>query len=160
MRPRPYFPYTKQPNEYTCGPACLKMLAEFYRQNTSIKKLQKVCNTDKEYGTQFRGIQRGLKHLDLKRLRVKKLWQAYSYLNYGVPILVSIPDPGIPEEDHYVLIIGTYINKHDEMMLYVNDPWYGENVWNAEMFWKQVEKRGPWAWAIVQRGGAYIDWQF
>jgi ABC-type bacteriocin/lantibiotic exporters, contain an N-terminal double-glycine peptidase domain len=35
------FPYTRQPDAMDCGPACLKMVAEFYGRHYSLDTLRK-----------------------------------------------------------------------------------------------------------------------
>jgi ATP-binding cassette subfamily B protein len=49
------FPFVKQYDAMDCGPACLKMIAGFYKKNFSLDYLRKKCFITKE-GVSFLGL--------------------------------------------------------------------------------------------------------
>ncbi len=49
------FPFVKQPDAMDCGPACLKMIAGFYKMSFSLDSLRKKCYITRE-GVSFLGL--------------------------------------------------------------------------------------------------------
>ena len=143
-------PYKKQPDNYSCGAACVKMLADYYQiKNPKTKKLysyadiKKMCNTTID-GTEFSGINSGFRKLGLK----KRHAMLSDLENFETPIIALIPDPEIPEEeDHYIVLTG--ISKKG---LIYHDPYYGKNkIFKIPDFFKAFPKRRPWIWAVEKR---------
>jgi ATP-binding cassette, subfamily B, bacterial len=64
------FPYVKQPDAMDCGPACLKMIAGFYRMNFSMESLRKKCFITRE-GVSFLGLSEAADSLGFRTLGVK-----------------------------------------------------------------------------------------
>jgi ATP-binding cassette subfamily B protein len=64
------FPFVKQPDAMDCGPACLKMVAGFYKMNFSLESLRKKCYITRE-GVSFLGLSEAADSLGFKTLGVK-----------------------------------------------------------------------------------------
>ena len=64
------FPFVKQPDAMDCGPACLKMIAAFYKINFSIDSLRKRCYITRE-GVSFLGLSGAADSLGFKTIGVK-----------------------------------------------------------------------------------------
>jgi ATP-binding cassette, subfamily B, bacterial len=64
------FPFVKQPDAMDCGPACLKMVAGFYKMNFSLESLRKKCFITRE-GVSFLGLSEAADSLGFKTLGVK-----------------------------------------------------------------------------------------
>lgn len=142
-------PLIRQPNSWSCGPTCIKMLADYYciknpktGKSYSVKHLERVTDTDKEYGTQFRGMRKGFKEVGLKLVKMSYIQVRQSL----APLITIVPDLDVPrEEDHYVIITGMpyydYVN--------INDPYHGSYIFNYNSFYEHVNTAGNWLWAVV-----------
>ena len=64
------FPFVKQPDEMDCGPACLKMVAAWYRKNYSLETLRKKCYITRE-GVSFLGLSEAADSLGFRTIGVK-----------------------------------------------------------------------------------------
>ena len=64
------FPFVKQPDAMDCGPACLKMVAGFYKMNFSLESLRKKCYITRE-GVSFLGLSEAADSLGFRTLGVK-----------------------------------------------------------------------------------------
>ena len=69
-KPQMSFPFVKQPDAMDCGPACLKMVAGFYKMNFSLESLRKKCYITRE-GVSFLGLSEAADSLGFKTLGVK-----------------------------------------------------------------------------------------
>ncbi len=64
------FPFVKQYDAMDCGPACLKMIAGFYKKNFSLDYLRKKCYITKE-GVSFLGLSEAADSVGFRTLGVK-----------------------------------------------------------------------------------------
>jgi len=64
------FPFVKQYDAMDCGPACLKMIAGFYKKNFSLDYLRKKCFITKE-GVSFLGLSEAADSVGFRTLGVK-----------------------------------------------------------------------------------------
>lgn len=64
------FPFVKQYDAMDCGPACLKMIAAFYKKNFSLDYLRKKCYITKE-GVSFLGLSEAADSVGFRTLGVK-----------------------------------------------------------------------------------------
>ncbi len=64
------FPFVKQPDAMDCGPACLKMVAGFYKRNFSLDSLRKKCYITRE-GVSFLGLSEAADSLGFRTIGVK-----------------------------------------------------------------------------------------
>jgi ATP-binding cassette subfamily B protein len=64
------FPFVKQYDAMDCGPACLKMVAGFYKKNFSLDYLRKRCFITKD-GVSFLGLSEAADSIGFKTLGVK-----------------------------------------------------------------------------------------
>jgi ATP-binding cassette subfamily B protein len=76
------FPFVKQPDAMDCGPACLKMIAGFYKMNFSLESLRKKCYITRE-GVSFLGLSEAADSLGFRTLGVKI---PFEVLNENVPL--------------------------------------------------------------------------
>jgi ATP-binding cassette subfamily B protein len=76
------FPFVKQPDAMDCGPACLKMVAGFYKKNFSLESLRKKCFITRE-GVSFLGLSEAADALGFRTLGVKI---PFELLNENVPL--------------------------------------------------------------------------
>jgi len=132
----------KQPNSYTCGTTCIKMLADHFKKtynsrNYSFKRLKVICNNTKD-GTEIRDINKALKELNLKRERV-------SSLIYGWHLTLIIDS--VPNTDHYVLVKRSVFKNR----VFIMDPYDGKYSIPDHVFDKLVRKYNnkPWIWRIT-----------
>jgi len=64
------FPFVKQFDAMDCGPACLKMIAGYYKKNFSLEYLRKKCYITKE-GVSFLGLSEAADSIGFRTLAVK-----------------------------------------------------------------------------------------
>jgi len=64
------FPFVNQPDAMDCGPACLKMVAEFYKMSFSLESLRKKCYITRE-GVSFLGLSEAADSLGFRTIGVK-----------------------------------------------------------------------------------------
>jgi ATP-binding cassette subfamily B protein len=64
------FPFVKQPDAMDCGPACLKMVAGFYKMNFTLESLRKKCYITRE-GVSFLGLSEAADSLGFRTIGVK-----------------------------------------------------------------------------------------
>jgi ATP-binding cassette subfamily B protein len=64
------FPFVKQPDAMDCGPACLKMIAEYHRMSFSLESLRKKCYITRE-GVSFLGLSEAADSLGFRTIGVK-----------------------------------------------------------------------------------------
>ena len=59
--------HLRQPNGISCGPTCIKMVADFFKGNIpSIEEICKMCGTDSITGTPPERMRKGLNQLDIQ----------------------------------------------------------------------------------------------
>jgi ATP-binding cassette subfamily B protein len=64
------FPFIKQPDAMDCGPACLKMIAGYYKKTFSLETIRKKCYITRE-GVSFLGLSEAADSLGFRTLGVK-----------------------------------------------------------------------------------------
>ena len=64
------FPFVRQPDAMDCGPACLKMVAGFYKKNFSLDTIRRKCYITRE-GVSFLGLSEAADSLGFHTIGVK-----------------------------------------------------------------------------------------
>ena len=64
------FPFVKQFDAMDCGPACLKMIAAYYKRNYSLDYLRKRCYITKD-GVSFLGLSEAADSAGFRTIGVK-----------------------------------------------------------------------------------------
>jgi ATP-binding cassette subfamily B protein len=64
------FPFAKQYDAMDCGPACLKMVAGYYKKSFSLDYLRKKCYITKD-GVSFLGLSEAADSIGFRTLGVK-----------------------------------------------------------------------------------------
>jgi ATP-binding cassette, subfamily B, bacterial len=106
------FPFVKQPDAMDCGPACLKMIAGFYKMNFSLESLRKKCYITRE-GVSFLGLSEAADSLGFRTLGVKI---PFEMLNENVPLPCIVHW----RQKHFIVV---YKIKNDK--IWVADPGVG-----------------------------------
>ena len=117
------FPFVKQPDAMDCGPACLKMIAGFYKMSFSLESLRKKCFITRE-GVSFLGLSEAADSLGFKTLGVKISFEL---------LLENVPMPCIVHwrQKHFIVV---YKIKNDK--IFVADPAVGLIKYNRDEFIK------------------------
>ncbi len=68
------FPYYKQLDAMDCGPTCLKIIAQYYGRNYSIKTLRDKCHITRE-GVSLLGISDAAELIGFRSTGVKISWE-------------------------------------------------------------------------------------
>ncbi len=143
--------FSEQETEYTCGPACMRMILSSLNLNKSEKQLVKELRTNKVSGT---------KHKNLFRFAKKKKWSYVignnAYLDELKNLMKKdyfiIVDYYIPSQktNHYSII-----KKITKERIYLIDPYFGvgtsyslsyfDKIWNHI---SKYEKERSWFIAI------------
>ncbi len=115
------FPFVKQPDAMDCGPACLKMVAGFYKMNFSLESLRKKCYITRE-GVSFLGLSEAADSLGFRTLGVKI---PFEILRENVPLPCIVHW----RQRHFIVI---YKIKNDK--IWAADPAIGLVKFSIEEF--------------------------
>ncbi len=124
------FPFVKQPDAMDCGPACLKMVAGFYKMSFSLETLRKKCFITRE-GVSFLGLSEAADSLGFRTIGVKI---HFDILNENVPLPCIVHW----RQKHFIVV---YKIKKDK--IWVADPGVGLIKFDREEFVKN------WASTVV-----------
>jgi ABC-type bacteriocin/lantibiotic exporter with double-glycine peptidase domain len=125
-------PFHKQKNVYSCGPACLQMVFQYFKLKKSQKKISQEANTNEKSGTL---------HKNMVKTILKNKFYCYvnndstlhevrHFIDLGIPVIVNYVE--ISSNDiHYAVIIG-----YKKDFLILNDPWNGKNLKLTDNFFK------------------------
>ncbi len=117
------FPFVKQPDAMDCGPACLKMVAAFYKKNYSLETIRRKCYITRE-GVSFLGLSEAADSLGFRTIGVKIPFEILSS---------EIPLPCIVHwrQKHFIVV---YRIKKDK--IWAADPAQGLVKYSREEFLK------------------------
>ncbi len=106
------FPFVKQPDAMDCGPACLKMVAAFYKKNFTLDSIRKKCFITRE-GVSFLGLSEAADALGFRTIGVKIPFDMF---------LENVPLPCIVhwKQRHFIVV---YKIKNDK--IWAADPALG-----------------------------------
>lgn len=136
--------------DYSCGPACLKMIFEYFGKKYSEKKLTSICQISKKRGASHDCIIEGIKAEGFScQVKIKgKIKDLIKFLEEGHPILVNYSEPSA-DEGHYAVVVG--YNKEKKKII-LADPHHG-NDFMIEQFefckrWHNHQKTSR-GWLVV-----------
>jgi ATP-binding cassette subfamily B protein len=118
------FPFVKQPDAMDCGPACLKMIAGFYKMSFSLDSLRKKCYITRE-GVSFLGLSEAADSLGFRTIGVKIPFEMLKG-NVPLPCIVHW------RQKHFIVV---YKITNDK--IWVADPAVGLVKYNREEFIKE-----------------------
>jgi ATP-binding cassette subfamily B protein len=121
------FPFTKQLDAMDCGPACLKMVAEFYGKNYPIQKLRKDAFITRE-GVSLLGISDAAENIGFRTLGVRIDFEKLIHEN-PLPCIVHW------QQKHFVVVYRIE-KKKDGFVVYVSDPAHGRIKYTKTEFLK------------------------
>jgi ATP-binding cassette subfamily B protein len=115
------FPFVKQPDAMDCGPACLKMVAGFYKKNFTLETIRKKCFITRE-GVSFLGLSEAADNLGFRTVGVRIPFEM---------LVENAPLPAIVhwKQKHFVVVIRI---KNDKV--WVADPAIGILKYTREEF--------------------------
>jgi ATP-binding cassette subfamily B protein len=115
------FPFIKQPDAMDCGPACLKMVAGFYKKNFSLESIRKKCFITRE-GVSFLGLSEAADSLGFRTIGVKVPFDK---------LIESVPLPCIVHwrQRHFIVVYRIKDGK-----VYAADPAQGLVKFTTEEF--------------------------
>ncbi len=125
------FPFVKQPDAMDCGPACLKMIAGFYKMNFSLESLRKKCYITRE-GVSFLGLSEAADSLGFRTIGVKIPFDLMSE-NVPLPCIVHW------RQKHFIVV---YKIKDDK--IWAADPAIGLVKYKKDEFIRN------WASTIIE----------
>jgi len=115
------FPFIKQPDAMDCGPACLKMIAGFYKKTFSLETIRKKCFITRE-GVSFLGLSEAADNLGFRTLGVKIPFEMLTE-NVPLPCIVHW------RQRHFIVVYKIKDNK-----IWAADPAVGLIKLNREEF--------------------------
>jgi ATP-binding cassette subfamily B protein len=125
------FPFVKQPDAMDCGPACLKMVAGFYKMSFSLESLRKKCYITRE-GVSFLGLSEAADSLGFRTIGVKISFELLTE-NVPLPCIVHW------RQKHFIVV---YKIKNDK--IWAADPAIGLIKFTRDEF------TANWATTIVE----------
>jgi ATP-binding cassette, subfamily B, bacterial len=133
------FPFVKQPDAMDCGPACLKMIAGFYKMNFSLETLRKKCYITRE-GVSFLGLSEAADSIGFRTIGVKIPFEMLQE-NVPLPCIVHW------RQKHFIVV---YKIKNDK--IWVADPAVGLVKFTREEFihsWTSTVTEGKEAGLVL-----------
>ncbi|MCL4639144.1 MAG: peptidase domain-containing ABC transporter [Olivibacter sp.] len=123
------FPSDRQLDMMDCGPACLKMVAQYYGKYYSLQYLRDLCGTTRE-GVSLAGITHGAEAIGLRTLAVRCTLE---------DLLSKIPLPAIFHWDssHFIVVYKTKSKDGKQGRVYISDPAKGLLSYSSEEFVKR-----------------------
>jgi ATP-binding cassette subfamily B protein len=115
------FPFVKQPDGMDCGPACLKMVAAYYKMSFSLESLRKRCYITRE-GVSFLGLSEAADSLGFRTMGVKI---PFEMLTENVPLPCIV----FWRQKHFIVIY-----KIDRDKIWIADPAVGLVKYSHEEF--------------------------
>jgi ATP-binding cassette subfamily B protein len=115
------FPFVQQPDAMDCGPACLKMVAGYYKISFSLESLRKKCFITRE-GVSFLGLSEAADAIGFRTIGVKIQYEMLT-ANVPLPCIVHW------RQKHFVVV---YKIKND--IIWVADPGIGLVKYDREDF--------------------------
>jgi ATP-binding cassette subfamily B protein len=115
------FPFVKQPDAMDCGPACLKMIAGFYKKNFTIETIRRKSYITKE-GVSFLGLSEAADNLGFRTMGVKIPFEMLTE-NVPLPCIVHW------KQRHFVVVYKISKNK-----VWVADPGLGHIKYSSDEF--------------------------
>jgi ATP-binding cassette, subfamily B, bacterial len=115
------FPFVRQPDAMDCGPACLKMIAAYYKMSFSLESLRKRCYITRE-GVSFLGLSEAADSLGFRTLGVRIPFEMLSE-NVPLPCIVFW------RQKHFVVVY-----KIGKDKIWVADPALGLVKYSHEEF--------------------------
>ncbi len=141
-------PFRIQTTNYTCGPAVLQMVFEYFGLKVTQKELIETMQPTPESGTPHdRMISAATSHGFFCYVNNESdLSEVKFFLSHKLPVIAHFIEPSY-EEGHYA-VITAYRNK----TLIFNDPWNGKNSRLSEKEFKERwcdEKSAHKNWIMV-----------
>lgn len=115
------FPFVKQPDAMDCGPACLKMVAAWYKKTFSLESIRKKCFITRE-GVSFLGLSEAADSLGFKTVGVKIPFEMLTE-NVPLPCIVHW------KQRHFIVVYKIKNNK-----IWAADPAVGLVKYEKEEF--------------------------
>ena len=106
------FPFVKQPDAMDCGPACLKMVAGYYKKNFSLETIRRKCYITRE-GVSFLGLSEAADSLGFHTIGVKIPFEMLAE-NVPLPCIVHW------KQTHFIVVYKIRDNK-----IWASDPAVG-----------------------------------
>lgn len=124
--------YHRQQKDYTCGPACMKMVLSEMGRNISEKTLEKELKTSPKSGTGIRAFCRLARKMGMKAFSKKNssIREMKSLLKDNFIIVCYYYKP--EKTGHYAIV-----KRFSAEKIYLIDPWCGPNCsYSIEKFRK------------------------
>jgi ATP-binding cassette subfamily B protein len=115
------FPFIKQPDAMDCGPACLKMVAGFYKKSFSLETIRRKCYITRE-GVSFLGLSEAADSLGFRTIGVRI---PFDMLQENVPLPCIVHW----HQKHFIVIYRIQKDK-----IWAADPAIGLVKYNREEF--------------------------
>ena len=149
-------PDRRQQTSYSCGPACLRIVAEYFGIEVPEATLRKWADTNPEIGTTAEDLVATAEELGLSAdLQTGlSLKEVAGHVAQNHPVIAGIQAWGTPEEEargeagHYVVVTGV-----EDDVVTLQDPAREAEAGKMEMSGSEFEQR----WRLDEEGGGTVD---
>lgn len=139
-------PYCQQETEFTCGPAVLKMVMQYFGENMAERRLRKHTKSTPTKGTNHEKLITATRKLGYHCF-VKQNSQPRhlkSFINRGYPVIINWQEPDT-NDGHYSIIFG-YLTNH----FFIHDPYQPKRkVLSAETLLPLWHDGGQQRWIMI-----------
>ncbi|MDD5026358.1 MAG: peptidase C39 family protein [Candidatus Peribacteraceae bacterium] len=115
-------PYFRQHTDYTCGPACVRMVLALHGKRVKERTLARSLKTNARHGTNYSAITALGRRIGFRFLTSSRAtWRSVlTQIRHERPVLVCFIEP-TSDESHYALVTGYQREK-----VLLHDPWNGK----------------------------------
>ena len=141
-------PFHKQQTDYTCGPASLRMVLEYFGRSVTEEELSPLLGTNDVMGTERDRMSEIIKTHELVPYERTDatLDDVKHLLSHAMPVIVRFLEQE-QNSDHYGVVTGL-----NDTHITINDPWSGANVIHEIgiflMRWPCTYKNGQTCWML------------
>lgn len=148
----------RQSDDSRCGPACVRMILDYFRIDETEDEIAEVCGWTYEKGCDDAGMKKALEHFGLgcSILNNCDLGDIEYWVNQNIPVIVDWFADGTNHDmpnGHSSVIVGI-----DRNRIHLMDPWIGavrsitrsefDRVW---FDWKNTERLEEWKDVVLRQ---------
>lgn len=142
-------PYSRQHHDFSCGPACLRMLFDHLGHHYSEDRLMDLCHSVPRIGTSHDALADEVRREGLHASvhTHARILDILSSIDHGIPLIVNFISP-VSGKGHYAVVKGY---DKDKKVLILADPKDGDDLEMGVAEFRQAwhNDRGSKGWMMA-----------